>query len=74
MLKCLREEITSGGCLSKQVPNAKLMAFIFLKKDSILEEIEHQRKRACHVFQMHHFTHSTNTFFLVLFLGEICPR
>lgn len=32
MLKCLREEITSGGCLSKQVPNAKLMAFIFLKK------------------------------------------
>lgn len=49
-----------------------IIYFIFFFKDAILEEIKRQRKWACHIFQMHHFTHSTNIFF-ILFLGEISP-
>lgn len=72
MPRCHREDTVFGGCLSKQVPNAKLIAtvYFFFKKDTIPVETKHQRKLACHVFQMHHFTHRTDKFFL-LFLEEI---
>lgn len=46
MLECLREDITSGGCLSKQIPNKidSNHLFYFFFKDAILEEIKRQRK------------------------------
>lgn len=56
------------GSLSTQVLNAEFIAsaYFFFLNYAILKEIKNQRKLACHVFQMHHFTHRLDNFLLLL--------